>query len=215
MDDAAATQDDFDAALADLAFLSRLTFGYRPTLRYLDGLARRAGARRLSVLDVGAGGGDMLRAIARWAARRGIAVELTGLDRSPWAARHAARAGTPGQWITADVFDLPGDAVFDVITCALFTHHLDPDTLRRFLRLLQTHARLGWVISDLHRHRLPWTALWLGTRALRLAPMVIHDSTLSVARGATGAEWRAALADAGVEARLRWSFPFRWIVTPC
>jgi 2-polyprenyl-3-methyl-5-hydroxy-6-metoxy-1,4-benzoquinol methylase len=214
MDDETATQADFDAALTDLAKLARLTFGYRPTLRYLDRVVAANNAKSLSILDIGAGGGDMLRAIAAWGARRNIALDLTGLDRSPWTATHAARLGTPARWITADLFDLPEAEKFDVITCALFTHHLDAASLQRFLLFLETHARLGWIISDLHRHRISWLGLWVGTRALRLAPMVIHDSTISVARSFTRADWHAALENAGVAAHTRWSFPFRWIVTP-
>ena len=127
MDDAAQDEPAFHSALRDLEFLNRISFGYRPTLRFLDargGAAR--GATPLSVLDVGAGGGDMLRRIARWGVERGVAVELTGLDRSPSAVTSARHAGTPGDWITADLFDLPAEARFDVIISALFTHHL-PD----------------------------------------------------------------------------------------
>jgi 2-polyprenyl-3-methyl-5-hydroxy-6-metoxy-1,4-benzoquinol methylase len=214
MDDPGADRADFDAALRDLAFLARWSLGYRPTLGYLDRLVARTGVKRLSILDVGAGGGDMLRALAAWGKRRGIELTLTGLDRSPWAEQHARAAGTPGAWLTTDLFALPEDATYDVITCALFAHHLNQAELRRFLHVLQAHARLGWVISDLHRHRISWLGLWVLTRALHLAPMVINDSTISVARAATGPEWRAALADAGVAAELRWCFPFRWLVTP-
>lgn len=213
MDDAAASRADFDAALSDLARINRLSLAYAPTLRALDGVLARSGARRLSILDVGAGGGDMLAAIAAWGARRGIALDLAGLDRSPWAASHAAARGVPARWITADLFALDAGERFDVVLCSLFAHHLPDPVLVRFLRWMEERARLAWLVSDLHRHWLPWGFVWLAVRAMRMAPMVIHDSTLSIARAFTRADWNRVVAEAGVAARIRWAFPFRWIVT--
>jgi 2-polyprenyl-3-methyl-5-hydroxy-6-metoxy-1,4-benzoquinol methylase len=212
MDAADATQPDFEAALADLARINRLSRAYPPTLRWLDRLARRTGARRLSVLDVGAGGGDMLAAIAHWGARRGVTLDLTGLDRSPWAATQAAAAGVPARWITADLFALDPAERFDVVLCSLFTHHLADPELVRFLRWIEARAELGWLISDLHRHWLPWSFVWAAFRLARFHPMVIHDSTISIARSFTREDWKRAAAEAGVPVRIAWAFPFRWLV---
>jgi len=213
MDDASATESAFSAALADLERINRMSLAYRPVLRWLDRVAARSGgARKLSVLDVGAGGGDMLQAIAAWGERRGIAVELAGLDRSAWAGRHAAARGRPGRWITADLFALDPAERFDVVLCSLFAHHLKQPELVRFLQWLELHAGRAWLISDLHRHPVPWAFVWAAVRLLRMDPMVVHDSTVSIARGFRRADWEAALREAGVVAEIRWAFPFRWQV---
>jgi 2-polyprenyl-3-methyl-5-hydroxy-6-metoxy-1,4-benzoquinol methylase len=212
MDDAAATEPYFAGALRDLARVNRLTFALRPTLRWLDRLARATGARRLSILDVGAGGGDMLRAIARWGERRGIAVALTGLDRSPWAAPHAAASGTPGEFLTGDLFTLDPARRFDVVLCSQLAHHLPDPELVRFLGWMEDRARLGWMISDIHRHWFAWAFAWGLTRAMRCHPMVVHDSTISVARSFVRTDWERLLAQAGIGAEIRWVFPFRWAV---
>jgi 2-polyprenyl-3-methyl-5-hydroxy-6-metoxy-1,4-benzoquinol methylase len=213
MDDAAATEAEFASALRDLARINRMSLAYRPTLRWLDRLVAETGARRLSVLDIGFGGGDMLAEIARWGERRGVAVELAGLDRSPWAARHATAAGVRARFITADLFDLPEAERFDVVLCSLFTHHLRDEALVRFLLWVPGRARRGWLISDLHRHWLPWGFVWGAVRVLRMDPMVVHDSTVSIARGFTRADWERLVAEAGVAARIDWAFPFKWIVS--
>ncbi|WP_376098656.1 methyltransferase domain-containing protein [Roseomonas sp. CCTCC AB2023176] len=213
MDDEAATEADFRGALSDLERINRVTLAYRPTLRWLDDLVRRTGASSLSVLDVGAGGGDMLRAVRRWADRRGVAVTLTGLDRSPWAEPAAREAGTEADWITDDLFALDPARRFDAVICSLFTHHLrDPD-LVRFLRWLDARAERGWMISDLHRHPIPFGAVWAGVRLFRMHPMVISDSTISIARGFSRADWERLVAEAEVEATIRWAVPFRWTVS--
>jgi SAM-dependent methyltransferase len=213
MDDPGQSEADFAAALADLERINRLTFAQAPLLRFLDrAVAARPHRAPLSLLDVGAGGGDALRAVARWAQARGVEADLWGLDRSPWAARHAAARDTPARWITADLFDLPADQRFDLVVCGLFAHHLDDPSLVRFLRWLPRHARQRWLILDLHRHPVPWAAVWAGTRLLGMHPMVRHDGPVSIARGFERAEWHRLIAEAGVEAAARWVLPFRWAV---
>ncbi len=215
MDDAAQDFRAFSSALTDLERINRATLAYRPTLRWLDALARRTGARRLSVLDVGAGGGDALARIAAWGARRGVALELAALDRSPHAAAHARarHPGLPVRWITADLFALDPAKRYDAVLCALFAHHLDDAALVRFLGWMRDRARLGWLICDLHRHPVPWAAVWAGVRLFRMDPMVIHDSTVSVARGFSRAELEDLARRAGVPAHVRWALPFRWTVS--
>ncbi|MFC0410842.1 methyltransferase domain-containing protein [Roseomonas elaeocarpi] len=215
MDDAAQDFRAFSAALHDLERINRLTFAYRPVIRWLEALVRRSGARRLRVLDVGAGGGDALARIARWGARRGVRLELAALDRSPHAAAHARarHPGLPVRWITADLFALDPTERFDAVVCSLFAHHLEDEAIRRFLRWLDARAELGWLISDLHRHAIPWGAVWAGVRILRMDPMVVHDSTVSIARGFRRDDWRQLLRESGVRAEVRWSLPFRWSVS--
>jgi 2-polyprenyl-3-methyl-5-hydroxy-6-metoxy-1,4-benzoquinol methylase len=210
MDDPGQSEADFAAALDGLELMNRLTFGHAPLVALLRRVAQETGARRLSVLDVGAGGGDALRAVARWGEREGVELDLWGLDRSPWAERFAMARGTKAGWITADLFDLPADRRFDVVTCSLFAHHLEDPLLVEFLRWLPRHATRRWMILDLHRHWITWAGVWAGTRLLRLHPMVTHDGPVSVMRAFDRADWTRLIAAAGVEAKLRWVFPFRW-----
>jgi 2-polyprenyl-3-methyl-5-hydroxy-6-metoxy-1,4-benzoquinol methylase len=213
MDDPGQSEADFRAALDGLQTLNRITLAYPPLLAFLDRLVREDGVTSLSVLDVGAGGGDTLRAVARWGEERGVALDLWGLDRSPWAERHAWERGTPARWITSDLFDLPAERRFDVVVCSLFAHHLEDAALVRFLRWLPAHAMRRWLILDLHRHRIPWAAVWLGTRLMRMHPMVSHDGPVSIMRGFTRADWRHLVEEAGVPAEIRWVLPFRWAVS--
>ena len=78
MDSADLPADHYAALLADLARVNGWTMAARPTLAFLDRAIPRGG--RLKLLDVGFGHGDMLRRIARWAARRGVTA-AAGRDR--------------------------------------------------------------------------------------------------------------------------------------
>ena len=111
MDDPALPEDTYVAVVRDLAKVNRVTLAHRPTLAFL----RRAvgGRRRFRLLDVGFGDGDMLRAVARWAKRRGHEPELVGIDLNP-RSLVAARASTPADmaidWRIGDYADWPARA---------------------------------------------------------------------------------------------------------
>ena len=218
-----ATDTDFATfrdCLHDLSRVNVLSLGYRPTLAFLDGLWRQGrlpSGRPLRVLDAGSGYGDLVRQIDRWAARRGLAVELTGVDLNPWsaeAARAATGQGRPIQWRTGDIFGV-SDRV-DLVVSSLFTHHLDDAGVVRFLRWMEERATLGWFINDLHRHALPHGTFGALATALRLHPFVRHDGPVSFRRAFVEADWQRYLKIADVpvgEAKVRRWFPFRLCVS--
>ncbi|GKS03206.1 methyltransferase domain-containing protein [Sphingomonas aquatilis] len=205
--------DVYAAVVADLARVNVVTMAARPTLRFLGRAAR--GADRLRILDVGFGDGDMLRRIARWAAKRRLPVELVGVDLNP-RSEAAARAHTPPErpirWITGDYADLAGGG-WDVILSSLVAHHMTHDQLIAFLRFMEAEATRGWLVNDLHRHGFAHAGFPLLARIARWHPIVRHDGTLSIARSYRPAEWPPLLAEAGIShARVFRAFPFRLCV---
>ncbi|GEM72305.1 hypothetical protein SAQ01S_20710 [Sphingomonas aquatilis NBRC 16722] len=205
--------DVYAAVVADLARVNLVTMAARPTLRFLSRAAR--GADRLRILDVGFGDGDMLRRIARWAAKRRLPVELVGVDLNP-RSEAAARAHTPPElpirWITGDYANLAGGG-WDVILSSLVAHHMTPGQLIAFLRFMEAEATRGWLVNDMHRHGFAHAGFPLLARIARWHPIVRHDGTLSIARSYRPAEWPPLLAEAGIShARVFRAFPFRLCV---
>ena len=214
MDDPGLDPEIYTHVLADLSRVNRWTFAGRPTLLFLRRATRGMNAFRL--LDVGFGHGDMLRRIARWARRRGIAVDLVGADLNP-NSEAAARAATPvGMAIdyrTGDYRDVPGP--FDFVVSSLVAHHMTDAELGAFIRFMEAQATRGWLVNDLHRHRFSYATFPLLARLLRAHRIVREDGQLSIARSFRPAEWRAILAAAGLPegtARIVRRFPFRLCV---
>ena len=214
----------FEACLKDLERINRWTGAYRITLRWVERLRTVHGLRRLVLVDVGSGYGDMLRRIAAWGEARGVALDLIGVDLNPHAATLAARATPPMpavrpapaiRYLTADVFELSPALCPDAVISALFAHHLDDEQLVHFVRWMEASARLGWLINDLHRHPLAYgIARWV-PRLLRMNRLVRHDAAVSVARSFARRDWERLLAEAGVAGApttLSWCFPFRYAV---
>ena len=204
-------QASYTALIGDLARVNTVTLARRPTLAFLKRAA--AGRTTLRVLDVGFGDGDMLRSIARWSMRHGIAAELVGVDLNP-RSEPAARARTPGdldvRYVTGDHTDMGGG--WDAVVSNLVAHHMTHDQIVAFLRWMEANAR-AWFVNDVHRHRLAhlgWPAL---ARLARWHPIVRHDGHVSIARAFRPPEWRAILAEAGIhDAQVRRIFPFRLCV---
>lgn len=213
MDDPALDPAVYAAVLRDLAQVNRVTMAARPTLAFLSGIARRGD--RLKLLDVGYGDGDMLRRIARWAAGRGVAAELVGIDlnaRSEAIARADTAADLPVTYRTGDYADLAGQG-WDVIVSSLVAHHMTHDQLVAFLRFMEAEAARGWLVNDLHRHRFAHRGFPVLATLMRWHPIVRADGTLSIARSYRPDEWPAILAEAGISgAKVTRRFPFRLCV---
>jgi len=217
MDILAIDDADFARCLADLERVNRLTRATAPTLAFLERLTTGwPRGTELRLLDAGSGAGGMLRAIHGWATRRGLVPRLVGCDLNPQAGR-IARSLTPPHmaidYLTGDIFDMGAALAPQVVTSALFAHHLDDEGVVRFLRWMEAATSHGWFVNDLHRH-------WLAAHGFRLLSAVAgwhrfvrHDGPLSVARAFVAEDWRRLLAAAGVGgATLASHVPFRLCV---
>ncbi|GAA3919143.1 methyltransferase domain-containing protein [Hymenobacter algoricola] len=218
MDDLTLASDALRQNLDELETINTWLGGYRVVLNALSRLQPRFPAgRALRLADLGSGGGDTLRHIARWARRRQVPVELVGIDANAFMIGYATEKARDFPTISfrqQDIFS-PGfrRQPFDVITCSLFCHHFSDADLVTLLRQLREQAGLGVIINDLHRHPLAYYSIkWL-TRLLGGSYLVQNDAPLSVARAFTRADWTALLARAGIEKyELRWQWAFRWQV---
>ncbi|TMJ18532.1 MAG: methyltransferase domain-containing protein [Alphaproteobacteria bacterium] len=204
----------YEKVLHDLARVNRWTFTARPVLAFMKRAVGDAKAFRL--MDVGFGDGDVLRAIARWARKRDIAADLVGVDlneKSLAAARAATPPGWPIDYRTGDYLDQAGP--FDFVISSQVTHHMTDGQLRTFLQYMEREARMGWLICDLHRHRFSHWGFPLLARTMMVHRIVREDGQLSIARSFRPEEWRAILADAGIDpavVRIVRRFPFRLCV---
>lgn len=186
--DAPCSYEEFRACLVDLEKVNRLFLGYRPTLSWLE---QFSGARQpLRILDVGCGGGDMLRQIHSWAHTSRVPVTLTGIDLNPHAAR-AAASSSPGlaiEWLTGDAFSYTGEP--DLILCSLFTHHLSTPEVVRYLAWCERTARLGWFVNDLVREPVPYHLFGLAAKLAGWHRFVQHDGPVSFLRAFREDDWQ-------------------------
>jgi hypothetical protein len=179
---------EIDNALADLRRINRWFGGISTARALLDRVIERTGERALTLLDVASGSADVPTAAAAHAARRGVQLSATPLDRS-----FSHVSGNRSRAVVGDALRLPFcDDAFDLVSCALFVHHLEPDEFVAFARESLRVARIGFLINDLVRSRVHLGLVYAGLPLWR-SRITRHDSLASVRRSYTPEEIRALL----------------------
>ncbi|RYZ23201.1 MAG: methyltransferase domain-containing protein [Chitinophagaceae bacterium] len=208
--DIARNMEELDVINTRLGGHAITTAGLRALLR------NRKPGGPVRVLEIGCGGGDNLRALARWAKRNKVAVSLTGVDINPECIAFARQRAGSGDiaFVESDYRLLAAGEPYDVIFSSLFCHHFTDPELVEQLRWMHRRARLGFFINDLHRHPLAYHSIRLLTLAFSKSYLVRNDAPLSVRRGFRRSEWSGLLAAAGIpDYRIHWKWAFRWLIT--
>ncbi len=168
-----------------LAFVSRWLGGTRAVARRLAGVRGP-----ITVLDVGGGGGDVSRSLAR----KHPNVTAVVLDQS-----EAMLSFAEGlRRVRGDGRRLPfRDRSVDYVTATHLFHHLTDEEALSALREFDRVARRGIIVNDLLRRRR--ALIWIRLFTLFANPYVKADGPLSVLRGFTPAEARDLAARSGLD----------------
>ncbi len=189
LDDDLGTPEEVAQSLTDLRHINTWFGGTRTTVQLLQRVATQSGVKKLSLLEIGAGQGDVPLAAVRSLSRNGIALNVTLLDRR-WTHLPATGASS----ICGDATQLPFvDGAFDVVSCTLFAHHFDPAPLRSIVEEALRVSRRGVLINDLIRSRLHLLLVYLGLPLFR-SRITWHDAPASVRAAYTIQEMRSILA---------------------
>jgi SAM-dependent methyltransferase len=191
--------------LREMALLNRLPGGIGGSLRAVERLI--GDQANASVLDVGTGSGDFVRALGRRRQVMAIASDLRP-EVLQIAARNLANTSSV-RLLQADVRALPlhGGEV-DVAHASLLLHHLDPDDAVLALREMRRVARLGVVINDLRRGVFAFAATSFAVLSLSRGAWTRHDGIVSARRAYTLSELDELAGEAGLS--LAWRTPRFW-----
>jgi 2-polyprenyl-3-methyl-5-hydroxy-6-metoxy-1,4-benzoquinol methylase len=212
MDDSGCDRSALDRTYARFATVNRLLSGWRRTYRTQIRPLLSADATT-TLLDIGFGGGDLPRALRRWADRDGLRLTVDAVDPDPRAVAFvSARPATPGvRFRQADSGELVAAGErYDVVTSNHLLHHLDVAGLQRLLADSERLAARLVLHSDLRRSRmayLGWAAVsWPAARD----SFVFTDGLRSIRRSYGPAEL-AGVVPAGWHVRPQ--PPFRLLLT--
>jgi 2-polyprenyl-3-methyl-5-hydroxy-6-metoxy-1,4-benzoquinol methylase len=209
---------DIERNMQELDIINTWLGGHAISIRGLKDLVEGIGPpeRRISICEIGCGGGDNLRVLSRWCRKRGFEVEVTGIDNNEHCIKVARERWKEGNasWIHSDYRDVifPGKKP-DILFSSLFCHHFTDGQLVEMLQWMQEHTGSGWFINDLQRHPLAWFSIRLLTKWFSRSYLVKNDAPLSVLRGFSRSEWENLLQAAGITGySLQWKWAFRWLV---
>lgn len=212
------TAEEYEGCLVELRRVNRWLGDAGALRRSVLPSMARDGARGFSLLDVGAGSGELLREAARWARARSMSARLVGLELNERSARSIREQS--GKFanilsVRGDALRLPfDDAAFDYVICSLFLHHFKDEQAVVVIDEMARVARRRVFIIDLHRHPVAYYFYVTVGRLFLRNRLIREDGALSILRGFAPDELRLLAARAGMKGEsVRRRFPFRLVLS--
>ena len=207
LDSDACSATDVEISMCDLGRVNRWFGGVATTRKMVERVAEASGVKTLSLLEVAAGSGMVPELVRQKLARRGIALDVTLLDRA------RSHLSTANHSVVGDALGLPfRDGAFDLVSCNLFAHHLDALRLGRFVREGLRVSRRALLINDLVRHPVHLALVYASYPIMR-SRVAWLDGVTSVRRAYVPEEIRkmiaAALPRCGGEVEISRNYLFR------
>jgi len=188
LDTDSGTPAEIASALSDLRNINHWFGGVDTTQSMIAEVARKIGASSLSLLEVAAGSGYVPLSASALLRDSGPKLNVTLLDR---AVSHLNTNGNPA--VAGDALALPfANESFDVVSCCLFAHHLEPRDVIQFVNEGLRVCRIAVIINDVVRDPIHLALVYLSLPLYR-SRFTHHDAPASVRRAYTIAEMHQML----------------------
>ncbi len=201
--------------LKELNTINTLLGGHAVSLRGLKQFDLKKD-RTYHVLDIGCGGGDNLIYLAKWARKKGLNLQFTGVDLKADCltyAKEQCKEFPEITFIQADYRHLENmGKTYDICFSALFCHHFTEADLQTLVSTQEKLASLGYFINDLHRHYLAYISIKVLSKIFSNSYLVKNDAPLSVQRAFKKKDFAAFLPINRQNLRIQWAWAFRWLV---
>jgi hypothetical protein len=212
--DGALLQDTLDK----LATINKWLGGNVSTINGIKKLLKdQPKEKNIKIIDLGCGGGDILRDIAKFGQKGGYNFELIGIDANKNATDYATLLSSNHsniRFVHCDVFSEEFKLMeYDIVITTLFLHHFKENQLLDLMDYLLTKSNIGLVVNDLHRHRLAYYLFKFITIPIK-NKMITEDGLTSVLRGFKRRELVALSVQLNANYKLKWKWAFRyqWIL---
>lgn len=183
LDTDSGTAAEIATALTDLRHINQWFGGIDATQSMIAQVARKRGVNSLSLLEVASGAGFVPQAAGTRLRELGVQLQVTLLDRAHSHLRNSSGNGTGA--VAGDATALPfADESFDVVSCCLFVHHLEPQEVVQFVKEGLRVCRAAVIINDVIRDPVH-LALVYASLPLYRSRVTRHDAPASVRRAYT------------------------------
>lgn len=180
------TPEEYEGCISELQLVNRWMGDAYALKQTLLKNVEQNSAGEFSVLDVGAGSGELLRVAATWARETGRKFKGVGLElneRSAQAIREKSKGFPEIGSVRGDALQLPfRNNEFDYAMCSLFTHHFVDEQVVHILREMDRVARRRIFVIDLHRDPVPYFFYTTLGKLVLKNRLLRHDGALSILR---------------------------------
>jgi ubiquinone/menaquinone biosynthesis C-methylase UbiE len=193
LDTDSGTPADLAIAFSDLRHINQWFGGIVATQSMIAQVARKLGVSSLSLLEVAAGAGYVPQAASTRIRKLGVQLQVTLLDRAYSHLKNGS--GNVTSAVAGDALALPfADGSFDLVSCCLFAHHLEPQEVVQFVNEGLRVCRTAVIINDLVRDPIHLALVYVSLPLYR-SPITHHDAPASVRRAYTIAEMQQMLKE--------------------
>ena len=152
----------------------------------------------ISILDVGAGSGELLHAASQTFIGKSTFLVGAELNAAAAASIAARRSEINVVAVQCDALALPfADDSFDFAISSLFLHHLSDEQAVTLVREMSRVARKKFIIIDLHRHAAAYY-LYKTFGSIVLQRFTIEDGSLSIKRSFRPGDLEELAVKAGI-----------------
>jgi ubiquinone/menaquinone biosynthesis C-methylase UbiE len=218
LDKGSYTADEYEHCIVELQRVNQWLGDARALRNSLLKDVEAEGLQSFSVLDVGAGSGELLRETAKWAAETKRTTRLVGLElnaRSARAIREESREFPQIESLRSDAFRLPfQNDQFEYVFCSLFTHHFRDAQVVEVLREMARVARRRIFVIDLHRNAVAYFFYTTVARLFLRNRIIREDGALSILRSFKPEELESLGRQAGLRGvTVEKHFPSRLVLS--
>ncbi len=219
MDDLSMEGEMLRQTLDKLAQINQRLGGNQATINGLQTLLKTESKDAvISIVDLGCGSGDMLRAVADFGRKNNFIFKLTGIDANEYTINYARKLSVNYPEISYIKMDILADEfsgiAFDIVITTLFLHHFTNQQIEDLLIPVVNKARIGVVVNDLHRSSAAYYLFKVISLFLK-NPMVKKDGAVSVLRGFKKNDLISIskkLKDSVSTIHWKWAFRYQWII---
>jgi len=200
--------------LDKLATINKFLGGNNVTLNGLKTLLKNHPKEKpVTIIDLGCGGGDILRDVAKLGRKLGYNFKLIGIDANADAMEYANILSKEYPELSFEQIDIFSEDFekldYDIALATLFFHHFKEPELVGFLQKLIDKATLGVVVNDLHRNRLAYYLYKLITLPVT-NEMILKDGLISILRGFKKKDLVQMSEKLKITYQIKWKWAFRF-----
>lgn len=220
MDDFALKGQNLEKTLNDLDKVNKWLGGNKITLEGIKKVSESACyAGPLKILDVGCGNGTLLKEVADFGRKEGIAMDLKGIDANAYAIEIARKNAEAYQNISFEALDVFSEKFkareTDIVLCTLTLHHFEDEEIVLLLKNFVEMSSLGIVVNDLQRSKTAYYLFKAFCAVFIDNKIAKEDGLVSIRKSFRKKDllkYAEHLKVRKQEISWKWAFRYQWII---